>query len=139
MTVKFTLNENSGMNNGKWYVCTISQLSACYCNRYQMVPWKILFRKRKEWNLLCHVLYFLFRSVLTCLMKTKLYTVLQVKKTECLCNKCLWKQSLSSHWTGELTERGYRLVINTKYWFTYNHDTHKYLIFMYYSKFQHYQ
>lgn len=35
---------------------------------------------------------------LSSLMKTKLYIVLQVKKTKFLCNGCLGKQSLSPHW-----------------------------------------
>lgn len=74
--------------------------------------WKILFPKRKDWSLLCQVLYFLFRSVLTCLMKTKQYILLQVEKTECFCNGCLGKKSLIPQWNGGILERHW-LVIST--------------------------
>lgn len=73
--------------------------------------WKILFPKRKDRSLLCQVLYFLFRSVLTHLMKTKQYILFQVEKTECFCNGCFGKKSLSPQWNGEMLERDYWLVI----------------------------
>lgn len=57
----------------------VPSLSVCYSNHYKMVQWKILFPNRKDWSLLCHVLYFHFRNILTCLMKTLQYIVLQVK------------------------------------------------------------
>lgn len=91
--------------------------------------WKILFPKRKDRSLLCQVLYFLFRTVLTCLKKTKLYILLQVEKTECFCNGCLGKKSLIPQWNGEMLERDYWLVVSTvlpmitmfiSIWFIYN-------------------
>jgi len=101
------------------------QPSTSYSNHYRMVQLKSLFPRGKDWSLLCHVLYILFRSLLTCLMKTKLYVVLQVKKTKLLCNGCLGKQSLSPQWNGEILEKSYWLVINLKYSFVHNYDVHK--------------